>query len=224
MPMSDDPPPARGSRRYIRQAVEDSLRRLQTDYIDLYQLHRFDSLTPVEETLAALDELVKEGKVLYLGSSNFTAWQLADADWLSRTHNYERYISAQNHYSLLERAAEKELLPASEAFGIGILPYFPLANGLLTGKYQRGQERPTGTRLEGREITDATYDRIESLEDFAKQRGHSLLELAISALASRPVVSSVIAGATKAEQVLANAAAGDWELTTDELVELAQLP
>jgi aryl-alcohol dehydrogenase-like predicted oxidoreductase len=224
VPMSDNPPPARGSRLYIRAAVEASLRRLQTDHIDLYQLHRFDPLTPVEETLAALDELVKEGKVLYLGSSNFTAWQLADADWVARTHGYERYISAQNHYSLLERSVEAELLPAAEQFGVGVLPFFPLANGLLTGKYQRGQERPTGTRMDGREITDATYDRIEALDDFAKQRDHSLLELAISALASRPVVGSVIAGATKPEQVLANATAGDWELSDDELAELAKLP
>jgi aryl-alcohol dehydrogenase-like predicted oxidoreductase len=224
MPMSDNPDPARGSRRYIRQAVEASLRRLQTDHIDLYQLHRFDPLTPVAETLGALDELVKEGKVLYLGSSNFTAWQVADAEWVARTNNYERYIAAQNHYSLLERAAEKELLPASEEFGVGILPFFPLANGLLTGKYQRGQERPTGTRLEGREITDATYDRIEALEDFAKHRDHTLLELAISALASRPVVGSVIAGATKPEQVRANASAGDWELTAEDLTELGNLP
>jgi aryl-alcohol dehydrogenase-like predicted oxidoreductase len=224
VPMSDNPPPARGSRRYIRAAVEASLRRLQTDHIDLYQLHLFDPLTPVEETLAALDELVKEGKVLYLGSSNFTAWQLTDADWVARTRGYERYISAQNHYSLLERSMEAELLPAAEQFGVGVLPFFPLANGLLTGKYQRGHERPTGTRMDGREITDATYDRIEALDDFAKQRDHSLLELAISALASRPVVGSVIAGATKPEQVLANATAGDWELSDDELAELAKLP
>ena len=223
-PMRDNPPPARGSRRYIRQAVEASLRRLQTDYIDLYQLHRYDPLTPMAETLDALDELVKEGKVRYIGSSNFTAWQLADAEWLARTNHTERYISAQNHYSLLQRDAEKELLPAAEAFGVGILPFFPLANGLLTGKYQRGQERPTGTRMDGREITEATYDRIEALSDFAKQRGHSLLELAISGLASRPSISSVIAGATKAEQVIDNAAAGDWDLSEAELDELAKLP
>jgi aryl-alcohol dehydrogenase-like predicted oxidoreductase len=223
-PMSDNPPPARGSRRYIRQAVEASLRRLQTDYIDLYQLHRFDPLTPVAETLGALDELVKEGKVRYIGSSNFTSWQVADAEWLARTNHTERYISAQNHYSLLQRDAEKELLPAAEAFGIGLLPFFPLANGLLTGKYQRGQERPTGTRMENREITEATYDRVEALTDFAKQRGHTLLELAISGLASRPPVSSVIAGATKVEQVEANAAAGDWDLSEAELEELSKLP
>jgi aryl-alcohol dehydrogenase-like predicted oxidoreductase len=223
LPMSESPE-ARGSRRYIRAAVEASLRRLQTDRIDLYQLHRFDPLTPPEETLAALDELVKEGKVLYLGSSNFTAWQLTDADWVARTRGYERYISAQNLYSLLERDVEKELLPAAEAFGVGILPYFPLANGLLTGKYRQGQSRPTGTRMDGREIADTTYDRIEALGDFARQRGHSLLELAISALASRPIVGSVIAGATTADQVRANAVAGDWELDGQDVAELAQLP
>jgi aryl-alcohol dehydrogenase-like predicted oxidoreductase len=222
VPMADEP--ATGSRRYIRKAVEASLGRLQTDHIDLYQLHRFDPLTPLEETLSALDELVKEGKVRYIGSSNFTAWQMADADWIARTHHLERFVSAQNHYSLLERAAEKELVPACAEHGVGILPFFPLANGLLTGKYQRGQDRPTGTRMEGREITDATYDRIEALADFAKQRGHSLLELAISGLASRPAVGSVIAGAAKAEQVKANAAAGDWDLGAEDLEELSKLP
>jgi aryl-alcohol dehydrogenase-like predicted oxidoreductase len=214
---------ARGSRRYIRKAVEASLRRLQTDRIDLYQLHVPDPNTPMVETLAAVDELVKEGKVLYVGSSNLTAWQVADAEWLARTNGFERFISAQNHYSLLERDAEKELLPACEEFGVGVLPFYPLANGLLTGKYRRDQARPTGTRMEDREITEATYDRIEALDDFAKQRGHSLLELAISALASRPIISSVIAGATKAEQVKANAIAGDWELDADDLVALAEL-
>jgi aryl-alcohol dehydrogenase-like predicted oxidoreductase len=214
---------ARGSRRYIRKAVEASLRRLQTDRIDLYQLHVPDPNTPMVETLAAVDELVKEGKVLYVGSSNLTAWQVADAEWLARTNGFERFISAQNHYSLLERDAEKELLPACGEFGVGVLPFFPLANGLLTGKYRRDQARPTGTRMEDREITEATYDRIEALDDFAKQRGHNLLELAISALASRPIISSVIAGATKAEQVNANAVAGDWELDADDLAALAEL-
>ncbi len=220
--MGDDAT-ARGSRRYIRRAIEASLRRLQTDRIDLYQLHVPDPNTPMAETLAAVDELVKEGKVLYVGSSNLTAWQIADAEWLARTNGFERFVSAQNHYSLLERDAEKELLPACETFGVGVLPFYPLANGLLTGKYRRDQARPTGTRMDEREIPEATYDRIEALDDFAKQRGHSLLELAISALASRPVISSVIAGATKAEQVVANAAAGDWELGDDDLAALSEL-
>jgi aryl-alcohol dehydrogenase-like predicted oxidoreductase len=219
----DDPYPARGSRRYIRASLEASLRRLQTDYIDLYQLHRPDPLTPMAETLDALDEVVKEGKVRYIGSSNLTAWQVADAEWLARTKGTERFISAQNHYSLLERDAETELLPACEEFGVGMLPFFPLANGLLTGKYQRDQARPKGTRMEGRDIPEATFDRIEALDDFAKQRGHTLLELAISALASQPSVSSVIAGATKVEQVTANVAAGDWELDADDKAALTEL-
>jgi aryl-alcohol dehydrogenase-like predicted oxidoreductase len=222
-PMSDDPWPARGSRRYIRAAVEDSLRRLQTDYIDLYQLHRPDPLTPMAETLDALDEVVKEGKVRYVGSSNLAAWQVADAEWLARTRGTERFVSAQNHYSLLERDAEAELLPVCEHFGVGVLPFFPLANGLLTGKYHRDQDRPTGTRMDGRDIAESTFDRIEALDDFAKQRGHTLLELAIGALASEPSVSSVIAGATKVEQVVANVAAGDWELDADDKAALADL-
>lgn len=218
--MGDGPGVARGSRRYIRRAVEASLNRLQTDYIDLYQLHRPDPLTPMAETLDALEELVREGKVRYIGSSNLAAWQVADAEWTARSRGTQRFISAQNHYSLLERGVEAEMLGACEEFGVGMLPFFPLANGLLTGKYRRGQERPTGTRLDGREISSATLDRIERLSDFAGERGHDLLELAISALASRPVVSSVIAGATKAAQVKANAAAGDWQLGKEDLVAL----
>ncbi|MHB8505696.1 MAG: aldo/keto reductase [Acidimicrobiales bacterium] len=206
---------ARGGRRYIRMAVEASLRRLRTDHVDLYQLHQPDRCTPVAETLAALDELVAAGKVRYVGSSNFSAWQVADAAWEARTSGLERFVSAQNHYSLLERDAEKELLPACERFGVGVLPYFPLANGLLTGKYRRGEPMPEGTRLSGRAIEDTTFDRIEALESFAKERGHSLLELAFAGLLAHPEVSSVIAGATRPEQVAANVAAGEWEL--DEL-------
>jgi aryl-alcohol dehydrogenase-like predicted oxidoreductase len=208
---------ARGGRRYIRRAVEASLRRLRTDYIDLYQLHNPDPKTPIDETLAALDELVDEGKIRYAGSSNFAAWQVADADWAARTHGWERMISAQNHYSLLERDVEEELLPACRRFGVGILPYFPLANGLLTGKYRRGEPRPEGTRLAGREIDEATFDRIEALEGFAEQHGHSLLELAFAGLLAHPEVSSVIAGATRPEQVEANVAAGEWQLDAGEL-------
>lgn len=155
----------RGSRRYIRLAIEGSLRRLQTDHVDLYQYHFFDGVTPLEETLAALDELVREGKVRSVGSSNLAAWQVADADWMARDRHLTRFVSAQNHYSLLERDAERELLPACQRFGIGVLPYFPLASGLLTGKYHRGQPPPKGTRLEGRDdvFTDRTFDRIEAL-------------------------------------------------------------
>jgi aryl-alcohol dehydrogenase-like predicted oxidoreductase len=214
---------ARGSRRYIRRAVEASLRRLQTDYIDLYQQHVPDPQTPVGETLAALDELIAEGKVRYAGSSNFSSWQVADADWTAKERGTERMISAQNHYSLLERRAEGELLGACERFGVGLLPFFPLANGLLTGKYRRGEPMPEGTRLAGREIDEATYDTLERLEDFAKQRGHTILELAFAGLLSRPVVSSVIAGATRPEQVQANVTAGEWELSGDDIAALDEL-
>jgi aryl-alcohol dehydrogenase-like predicted oxidoreductase len=211
-PMGTGPEEARGSRRYIRRALEASLRRLRTDHVDLYQLHRPDPLTPVAETLAALDELVTEGKIRYVGSSNFTAWQVADAEWTARDGHLERFVSAQNHYSLLERDAEAELLPACEHFGIGVLPFFPLANGLLTGKYRRDGPVPAGTRLEGRPIDAATFDRLEALGAFAAERGRSLLELAFAALTAQPVVSSVIAGATRPEQVAANVAAGEWDL------------
>jgi aryl-alcohol dehydrogenase-like predicted oxidoreductase len=221
--MGEGPDVARASRWYIRRAVEASLRRLQTDHIDLYQLHRPDGITPIEETLAALDDLVREGKVLYVGSSNFAAWQVVEADWVARTTGRSRFVSAQNHYSLLERRAESELLPACEKVGVGMLPFFPLANGLLTGKYRKGQERPAGTRMEGREVSERTWDRIEALHAFAAERGHSLLELAFGGLLASPAVSSVIAGATSPEQVKGNAAAGDWELSPDDRQALAEI-
>lgn len=211
---------ARGGRRYIRMAVEASLRRLRTDRIDLYQLHNPDPRTPIAETLAALDELVDEGKIGYVGSSNFAAWQVADADWSARSTGVERMISAQNHYSLLERSVEAELLPACRRFGVGLLPYFPLANGLLTGKYRRGEPMPEGTRLSGREIEASTFERIEALESFAGERGHGLLELAFAGLLAHPEVASVIAGATRAEQVEANVSAGEWDVGLEELGEL----
>jgi aryl-alcohol dehydrogenase-like predicted oxidoreductase len=222
MDMGDAPgDQARGSRRYIRKAVEDSLRRLRTDWIDLYQLHRPDPLTPIGETLAALDELIDEGKVRYIGSSNFTAWQVADADWTARTTGAERFVSAQNHYSLLERSAEAELLPACERFGVGVLPFFPLANGLLTGKHSR-QALADNTRMAGRTVPESTWDTIEALQDYAGERGRSLLEVAIGSLAARPPVASVIAGATKVEQVHANVAAGDWVPDDEDLAALAK--
>lgn len=213
---------ARGSRSYLRQAVEDSLRRLRTDYIDLYQMHVPDPLTPIGETLNALDELVREGKVRYIGSSNFAAWQVADADWIARTTGTERFISTQNHLSLLERSAEKELLPACNAFGVGVLPFFPLANGLLTGKYRRGESPETG-RMVDRPIGDETFDVLESLERFAAQRDRTLLELAFAWLHSQPSVGSVIAGASSAEQVRANAGAADWELDDADRIEISVL-
>jgi aryl-alcohol dehydrogenase-like predicted oxidoreductase len=214
---------ARGSRRYVRRAVERSLRRLRTDHIDLYQLHRPDPLTPLEETLSALTELVHEGKVRYVGSSNFAAWQVADADWTARTRGLERFVSAQNEYSLLDTSAEAELVPALQRFGVGLLPYYPLANGLLTGKYGRGG-RPQGTRLsESRYDGYATPERlarVAALQGYADERGASLLQVAVGGLAARPWVASVIAGATSPEQVRANAAAGSWTPTASDLTAL----
>ncbi|HEX3824577.1 MAG TPA: aldo/keto reductase [Mycobacteriales bacterium] len=213
---------ARGSRRYIRKAVESSLRRLRTDWIDLYQFHEPDPATPIEETLAALHELVTEGKVRYVGCSNFAGWQVADADWVARTGRLTPFISAQNHYSLVERGVETELLPACERFGVGVLPFFPLGNGLLTGKYRRGEEPPAGTRLTERRawLSDRRFDQVEELEKYAAQRGVSLLEVAIGGLAAKPMVASVIAGATKPEQVRANVAAGAWVPSAEDLAEL----
>jgi aryl-alcohol dehydrogenase-like predicted oxidoreductase len=213
---------ARGSRSYIRRAVEASLRRLQTDYIDLYQYHAPDGVTPLEETSATLDDLITDGKVRYIGSSNFSGWQIADADWIARTQHQARFVSAQNHYNLLQRGAEHEVIPSCVNRGVGVLPYFPLANGLLTGKYRRGQAPPRGTRLAGRasELTDDVFDKMEALERFGAERGRSLLDVAIAGLAAMPGIASVIAGATKPEQVRANAAAGAWELSSDELDKL----
>jgi aryl-alcohol dehydrogenase-like predicted oxidoreductase len=213
---------ARGSRDYIRKAVEDSLQRLRTDYIDLYQYHTPDDVTPLAETFGALDELVREGKVRYVGHSNLEAAQVEEVDGLARANGWARPVSAQNQYSLLRREAENELLPACERLGIGVLPYFPLASGLLTGKYRRDEPRPEGTRLAARDevFTDDTFDRLEALEAFAEQRGISLLEVAIGGLLGRPVVASVISGATKPEQVRANAAAGEWEPGADDLAAL----
>lgn len=218
---------ARGSRRYIKRAVESSLRRLRTDWIDLYQLHRPDPATPIEETLSALDDLVRDGKVRYLGSSNFSGWQVAEAEWMSRTRGLERFVSAQNEYSWLARGIEGDLVPALEHYGIGLLPFFPLASGLLTGKYRRGEAPPAGSRLQawGREssLTDEAFDVVEALESFAKARDISLLDVAIGGLAARPTVASVIAGATSRDQVASNVAAGSWRPTLEDLAELNEL-
>jgi aryl-alcohol dehydrogenase-like predicted oxidoreductase len=218
---------ARGSRRYVRRAVESSLRRLRTDWIDLYQLHRPDPGTPIEETLSALTDLVHEGKVRYVGSSNFAGWQAADAEWTARTRGHERFVSAQNEYNLLKRDVEADLVPALEQYGIGLLPFFPLASGLLTGKYRRGQAAPAGSRIQawGREavLTDDLFDVLEGLEAFAKTRSVSLLDVAIGWLAAQPAVASVIAGATSREQVAANVAAGAWKPGLDDLAELDDL-
>ena len=218
---------ARGSRRYIVRAVEASLRRLRTDWIDLYQLHTPDPLTPIEETLAALTDLVRSGKVRYLGGSNFAGWQVAQADWMSATRGLERMVSAQNQYSWLERGIEQDLVPALEHYGVGLLPYFPLASGLLTGKYRRGESAPEGSRIQawGREdsLTDQTFDVVEKLEAFAAERDLRLLDVAIGGLAAKPAVASVIAGATSAEQVAGNVAAGSWRPTPDELRTLDEI-
>jgi aryl-alcohol dehydrogenase-like predicted oxidoreductase len=213
---------ARGSRDYIRKAVDASLQRLRTDHIDLYQYHTPDETTPFAETFGALDELVREGKVRYVGHSNLDAAQVEEVDALAREHEWARPVSAQNQYSLLRREAEEALLPACERLGLGVLPYFPLASGLLTGKYRRGQPRPEGTRLATRDevFTDEKFDRVEALEAFAKERGITLLEVAIGGLLAQPAVSSVISGATKPEQVRSNATAGAWEPSEDDLAAL----
>jgi aryl-alcohol dehydrogenase-like predicted oxidoreductase len=216
---------ARGSRPYIRKAIEGSLQRLRTDYVDLYQYHTPDHVTPFEETFGALDELVREGKVLHVGHSNLEAAELEEVDELARTHGWVRPVSAQNQYSLLRREAEQELLPTCERLGIGVLPYFPLASGLLTGKYKRGQPPPEGTRLSGRDdmFTDERFDRIEALERYAEERGVTLLHVAIGGLLAQPAIASVIAGATKPEQVRANVEAGTWEPSPDDLTALNEL-
>lgn len=216
---------ARGSRRYIRTAVEHSLRRLQTDWIDLFQLHQMDPLTPLEETVAALDELVVEGKVRYVGHSNLTVWQLADADWIARSGGRTPFVSAQNEYSLINRAVEAELLPAAEAFGVGFLPYYPLASGLLTGKYTQG-DVPEGSRLASRPaaLEAAPWEALGTLQGFADERGVTMLEVAVGWLLARPQVSSVIAGATRPEQVRANAAAGQaWTPAADDLAAIDEI-
>jgi aryl-alcohol dehydrogenase-like predicted oxidoreductase len=215
----------RGSRRYIRLAVESSLRRLNTDWIDLYQLHEPDPNTPIEETLAALAELVAEGKVRYLGSSNFSGWQVVDADWIARSSGHEGFVSAQNEYSWLNRGVEAELIPALEHTGQSLLPYFPLARGLLTGKYRRGEPPPGGTRLAGQQgpLQQADFDKIEAIERFARDRGVRMLHVAIGALAAMPTVGSVIAGATSVEQVQQNVDAGLWLPSPEDLEELLRL-
>jgi aryl-alcohol dehydrogenase-like predicted oxidoreductase len=212
------------SRRYVVAAVEDSLRRLGTDWIDLLQVHRPDPLTPIEETLRALDDLIRQGKVRYIGCSNFAAWQVVEALWTSRQCGLAPFVSCQDEYSLLMRRPEQAQIPMMQAYGVGLLPYYPLASGLLTGKYRRNAPLPADARLvvhvgryKNRFINDTNWPIVEALEDFATQRGHSLLELAFGWLAAQPVVSSIIAGATKPEQVAANVKAVDWELSTEDL-------
>jgi len=221
-PMNARPDDSRGRRDYIRWAVEGSLQRLRTDVVDLYQMHDPDESTPIEETLRALHELVEEGTVRSIGSSNFSAAQIEDADRVAKERGLTRFVSAQNHYSLVERGVEDDILPACERLGIGMIPYFPLASGLLTGKYERGVTATEG-RLAGRDIPDERWDRSEALQRFADERGLSLLTVAVGGLAAMPAVASVIAGATKPEQVAANVAAGEWEPTPQDLEALRAL-
>ncbi len=222
-PMDERPEERRGNPDYIQWAVESSLRRLRTDVIDVYQLHEPDPVTPIEETLGALNDLVHEGKVRWIGSSNFSAEQVEAAEEVARGAGFHRFVSVQNEYSFVEREAEDLVLGTCARLGIGFLPYFPLASGLLTGKYRRGEQATEG-RLAGRDIPAEQWDRVEALQRFADERGVSLLEVAIGGLLAMPAVTSVIAGATKPEQVRANGAAGSWEPSTEDVEELRALP
>lgn len=215
----------RGSREYVRRAIDASLRRLGTDHVDLYQLHTPDPQTPIAETLAAMNELVTEGKVRAIGCSNFQAWQVVDADWTAREAGGARFATAQNEYSLYNRTAEVELAPACAHLDVGILPYFPLAYGLLTGKYERGVEPPSGSRLEQQRhrFEAADWERIDALHTFAADRGRSILDVAIGGLAAQPQVASVIAGVSRAEQVTANQSAAQWVPSAADLDELNEI-
>ncbi len=228
-PMGEGPMERGGSRHRIAEACEASLRRLGTDYIDLYQMHMPDPDTPIEETLRALDDLVRSGKVRYIGNSNYKGWQIAEAHWTAETHHLTKMVSAQNHYNLMERGVEAEVVPACNHHGLGMLPYFPLASGFLTGKYRQGQGVAEGTRLAAwgeraqGVLTDANFATLEKLESWAEERGRTVLDLAIAWLSSQSHVSSVISGATKPEQLEANAAAVEWVLTDDEVAEVGAL-
>lgn len=229
MAMDDDGVKIGAARRYIMQAVEDSLTRLGTDWIDLYQLHQPDPLTPIDETLRALDDLIRDGKVRYIGSSNLPAWQSAEAEYVARELGSSRFVSCQEEWNVLNRAIEKDVTPMMEAYGLGMLPYFPLASGLLTGKYKK-DAMPEGARLTDMPqfanrgyLTDANFQKVEKLEAFAKERGHSLLELAFSWLASQKVTGSVIAGATKPAQIASNVAAAGWKMTAEDLTAIDEI-
>jgi len=214
------------SRRYMMSAVEASLRRLKTEWIDIYQLHRFDPTVPLEETMGAFDDLIRQGKIRYAGISAVAAWRLVDMQWTARAKGYAPLTTCEVEYSLLARGPERELIPAMQQHGVSLLPYYPLASGFLTGKYKRTAPKPEGARLtkgkryEEMFMTDANWTRIERLEAFAKQHNHTLLELAFSWLAAQPVVACVIAGATRPEQLEANVNAADWKLAPDDLREI----
>ena len=224
--MADGPNQAGSSRLHITREVESSLRRLQTDYVDLYQLHAPDPTTPLEETLRTLDDLVHQGKVRYIGCSNFASWQLCEAVWTSRTLGLVSPISEQPRYNMLERDKEAEVIPFCTQYGIGLLPYFPLFHGVLTGKYRRGQPPPKGSRLATEDrgvLTDRNFDLVEKLEDFASKHEKTLLELAFAWLLANPAVSSVIAGATSPQQIEVNARTHEWHLTDDDMTEIDAL-
>jgi len=226
-PIDDDPSHAGASARWVAEAVEGSLRRLGTDRIDLYQQHGPDPNVPIEETLEALDQLVRAGKVREIGNSNFSGEQIDEADSTSERDRLARFVSAQNHFNLLHREPLRDVIPACVRHGLGVLPYFPLASGLLTGKYQRGAPAPEGTRLSmlpqeraARVMSDENFDAVDRLAAFADARDRTILELAFAWLAAQPAMTSIIAGATKPEQVAANVAAVGWKLSDDDLAEL----
>jgi len=229
MAMDDEGVKIGAARRYIMQAVEDSLSRLGTDWIDLYQLHQFDPLTPIDETLRALDDLIRDGKVRYVGSSNLPAWRSTEAEFIARELGTNKFISCQEEWNVLNRAIEQDVVPMMETYGLGMLPYFPLASGLLTGKYKK-DSMPEGARLTDMPrfanrgyVTEENFAKVERLENFANQRGHSVLELAFSWLATQKVTGSVIAGATKPEQIMSNVSAANWKMTAEELAEIDEL-
>ncbi|MFC1946272.1 aldo/keto reductase [Chloroflexota bacterium] len=218
-----------GSRHYILKSLEASLKRLQTDYVDLFYIHFPDDRTPILETLRTMDNIVRSGKARYIACSNYAAWQLAEAMWTSKMHNLESFVVNQPRYNMLDRAVEAEIIPCCRAYGVGIIPWGPLAGGFLTGKYRRGVPLPKDSRLEtatalyGVVATDENYSRVEKLEAFAAERGHTIGELAIAWLLANPVVSSVIPGAMSPEQVTANAAGANWRLTAEEMAEIDKL-
>jgi aryl-alcohol dehydrogenase-like predicted oxidoreductase len=225
MKMGDGPNERGASRYHMMNAVEESLRRLQSDHIDLYQVHEWDETTPLEETLRALDDLVRSGKVRYVGASNFSAWQLTKANLLAEVRGWAPFVTIQPHYHMFEREIEKELIPYCNAHNVGVLPYFPLAGGFLTGKYRRGEAAPPGSRGETsayvqKYMTDPGYDKIEALTAWARERGRSMTELAHAWLLAQPRVSSVISGATRLAHVQSNAQAANWALTSEELEEV----
>jgi aryl-alcohol dehydrogenase-like predicted oxidoreductase len=226
--VGDGPNDQSASRQHIFSGIEASLRRLKSDYIDLYQIHRWDADTPIQETMQALNDLVHAGKVRYIGASNFSGWQLTHANAVAELKGWTKFVSVQPHYHLMEREIEKELVPVCDYFGIGILPYFPLAGGFLTGKYKEGQPAPKGSRGESSEyvqryMTPENFAKLTALSAFSKEREHTINELAHAWLLAHPIVSSVISGATKVEHVQANAAASEWILSSDEVTGISEI-